>query len=258
MTAELFKTYSEVVMVVTRRAITQLLFILLIFQTGLCANDLFTLSKEPVNMSTPLDELGIRLNSALADVVPYDLRQPLPTAPGDYFRHPLGADSMTLSSLDKEQIHSLLKSNINPVFYDSSMLEKISGYQYRLNSEKEKRREYFLRYAKGDTIFVISGWLGKFLSFYRSIPGHKQYSIRELQTVAQLLSPSYIAGADNSFKINPNGPYFLEHVNRDNKMRLRGYLVGEESYIDKTTEYPVDKTYSLIEITVFIDKDMAP
>jgi len=234
------------------------IFMILFFQIGACGEASFVLNNEPFNIASPLNELGIIPNTALADVVPFWRRYESIKAPGDYYTSPIGADTMTLSSEDKKEIILLLKINIITAVYDSTILDNISGYQYKLYSEKEKRREYFIRYAKGDTIYVISGWLGKFLSFYQAIPGSTCYSLNEFQNNVKKLSPSYIKAPDSSFRVNPNGPYFLEHYDKEYMLRIRGYLIGEQASVDTTTGYPIEKNYSLIEITKFIDKGMIP
>ena len=186
------------------------------------------------------------------------VRQRSPYTPGDYFLWPIGADTITLSEQERSEIREQLKDNIRPSFYDDLVLQHLNAYQYMIDRGSIQRREYYISYARGDTIYVISGWLGKFLSFYRAIPGNFRYDASQLQDEVGTLSVSYRKTKDDLFKrIDEEKEYFLEYVDRENMMRVRNYLVDATFIFDDSTQGRMTR-YNLIEITKFIDPEVMP
>ena len=179
-------------------------------------------------------------------------------SPGDYFMEPAGADSMTLKQDETSEIGKLINETIEPALYDNYILENLLGYEYDISDGKVHRREYHIYYARGDTIYVISGWLGKFLSFYRAIPGDFRHSVEDFQEEVKKLSPAY-AIADKGFfkKIEEERNYFLEYVDKENMTRVRNYQIfGNFTFPGQVGGE--EKRYNLIEITRFIDKEVIP
>jgi hypothetical protein len=177
--------------------------------------------------------------------------------PGDYFLWPHGADSTSLANIEFSEMENLLRQTVYDSYYDDFVRESLSGHEYTFADSAVWRREYYVKYARGDTVYVISGWLGKFLSFYRAVPVDFRYDIKELQNQVKLLSPSYRKTKEKSFmQIDEEINYFLEYVDKPNKMRVRNYQ------IDAGFRYGVSgdrvKKYNLIEITKFIDPEVIP
>jgi hypothetical protein len=186
------------------------------------------------------------------------IRSRLPEAPGDYFRCPEKADTTTLTDSDYSQVVHLLEDNIPRRFYDSYVLAHVIGYEYTMAKGSIHRREYYVSYARGDTIYVISGWLGKFLSFYRAIPGDFRYEVSQLQAEVQKLVLSYRETKEDSYKkIDEEKNYFLEYINRENMLRVRNYLV-DATFIFDDSRQAAKTTYNVIEITKFIDPEVMP
>lgn len=186
------------------------------------------------------------------------IRQRFPKTPGDYFREPDGADTTTIIDREFSEVRELLTENVYNSFYDDFILENLDGYEYTMGKGSVHRREYHIYYARGDTIYVISGWLGKFLSFYRAVPGNFRYDIDELQNQVELISPSYRKTKGKSFKqIDEERNYLLEYVDKENMMRVRNYLVDATFIFDDTRQGETLK-YNLIEVTRFIDEDVIP
>lgn len=180
-----------------------------------------------------------------------------PKHPGDYFFRPEFADSTSLTDTEFLEIENLLRQNVDDSYYDDFVLENLTGYEYTFADSAVWRREYHIRYARGDTVYVISGWLGKFFCFYRVVPGDFRYDTTDLQNEAEKISPSFMIAKEEAFtRIDEEINYCLEYVDKSNKMRIRNYQ------IDAGFRYGVSgdrqKKYNLIEITKFIDPEVMP
>jgi len=204
--------------------------------------------------------LGMGLTYPQVEPVPFTLRSPNSKAPGDYFRHPAGADEMKLTDTDIKEVESLLTAAVSPRYYDSYVLDNLTGYEYELLEGKVSRREYYVKYARGDTVYVISGLLGEFLSFYRSIPGEFRLAIDQIKAEAGKLSPAVEFQKKDSFtEMEDDHIYFVEYMDRDRMLRVRNYQVIEYWMDeDKVKESPEGKYYNLIEITRFLDEEAMP
>jgi len=177
--------------------------------------------------------------------------------PGDYFMTPDRAESAVLTNSEFLEIKKLLSQNVYDYYFDDFAINNIKGYEYTFADSNIWRREYYLRYTSGDTIYVISGWLGKFFSFYRAVPGDFRYDENDLRREVKKITPTSIKTNNDSFKrIDEDMNYLLEYIDKPNKMRIRNYLFYARF------EYGVSgekgKTYNLIEITKFIDKEVIP
>jgi hypothetical protein len=192
----------------------------------------------------------------------YWVRQRFPKTPGDYFRWPEGADTTSLNEPEYAEIRKTIRETVDSAYYNDFMLTNMNGYEYTIGEGSSEgpvhRREYHIYYARGDTIYVISGWLGKFLSFYRAVPGEFRYEVDELKKQVNKLSASYRIADKNSLKrVDDKGNYLLEYVDRENMMRVRNHLIYG-TFIFPGTEKGVSKLYNLIEITKFIDPEVIP
>ncbi len=239
----------------------------------------FTISVEPFNIYTNYKFLGITPSSVpQPDQVGWDKRQPNNTYPGDYFRSPKGASKIILQIDELNEISNTAKTFIDTAYFNDFVFENLRGFAYTLYEHTDvrgkdsvgkntfrivvdtfSRKEYHVRYAAGDTIFVISGWLGKFLSFYRAIPGDFKYAIDQFQNEVKKLSPVYVFTDKGNFRDeSSNGGYFYEYIDRKNMIRIRNYFVTDYMIFDEKTKKLYNKQYNLMEITKFIDKEVIP
>ncbi len=180
-----------------------------------------------------------------------------PKHPGDYFFMPEFADSTTLTDTEFLEMENLLRQNVYDSYYDDFVLENLTGYEYTFADSAVWRREYHVRYARGDTIYVISGWLGKFFCFYRVVPGDFRYDATNLQKEAEKISPSFMIAKEEAFmRIEEEINYFLEYVDKPNKMRVRNYQINAGFRYGVSGDR--GKKYNLIEITKFIDPEVMP
>jgi hypothetical protein len=220
----------------------------------------FMPNDEPINMITPLRQLNIHLLTAGVEVVPNDRRQTgNKTHPGDYYRSPLGAARLPLEINDRQEIVHNISSIVRKEFYDSAIVSSVLGYKYKLHAEEIERREYYLRYSLADTIYVISGWVGKFLSFYRAVPGHIKYNFKEIQVAVSQLAARDIQISKDAFeKSSRNNPYFIEYIDKYKMIRVRCYHISEIVGFDEKINNFITNPFTLIEITKFIDKEAMP
>ena len=187
--------------------------------------------------------------------------------PGDYFRYPRGADSATLSQSEKNEVKSILQNTIDSSLYNPSVLKNLNGYKYSMDHGNVNRREYHVRYSCADTTYVISGWLGKFLSFYRVITGDIRLSIDDFQQEIKSIYHSYAKGKTKIFTNKRDElNYFIQYADRENMLRVRNYQIFEWQYPDledippgqRYYDFLGKKYYNLIEVTRFIDEEVMP
>jgi len=179
--------------------------------------------------------------------------------PGDYYRFPQGAETTSLTPDEFSEISNGLRSFIDSSYYDSYVVSNLTGFSYEMAGGKVKRREYHVRYVKGDTTYVISGWLGKFLSFYKVVPGNIKYTVDELQQEGRKISPAFVrAGQEHFRKIIDEWKYFIEYIDKERLIRIRTYIIEEVT--SQPSEYGSGslKPLSLIEITKFLDPEVIP
>jgi hypothetical protein len=237
----------------------------------------FLLRQEPTNIYSPLDQLGIHTNKAVLGNPPYFIRQDDLKSPGDYYRYPMGADALILSKTQKEQIDTNLVATIKDNYFSSDILDSLKGFKYSFTPGSPNREEYHICYIQGDTVYVISGWLGKFLSFYRAIPDTVKYEFykymshyRSLQNskkfsftgfqseISKLALPDIKIPKElfnNSLK---DSTLFFEYVDKEKMIRVRCYRIGEEAVAKSDLPYLTITAYTLIEITKFLDKEVMP
>ncbi len=187
--------------------------------------------------------------------------------PGDYFwpafaGYPssLGLPQFKLEQLDAEEKQSLvqfLKEYFPEKFHISALIDSIRTYTYGCYSGD--RHEFYLMLSESDTIYVISGWFGKFMSFYRAVPYDKRLTPAELITEAPIIAPGIrkfglsdsLVKVDTSL-IDDQKLYFLEAIDKVHNLRLRHYPINvvlppEDPKTGK------ERLFNLIEITKMND-----
>jgi hypothetical protein len=179
--------------------------------------------------------------------------------PGVYYLSPKGAYAISLSKDEYDSVITLLNATIDSTYHGYSAVRHLGGYYYEMDHGRIKRRENYLRYINGDTIFVISGLPGKFLNFYRAVPDTIPYTISQLQEEVRKLCPGFIAGPKDAFTQSYHGyEYFLEYIDKKNMMRIRCTFVNEGKAEWVRDRWVGGKYYNLIEITKFIDPAVMP
>ncbi len=192
------------------------------------------------------------------------IRQGSATYPGDYFYPP---DAFipeefisknlhtTLAFSEIESIANFLKENILPSFSDSLVLSSLRGYSFEYPNGLH--REPYTMLADGDTVYVISGWLGKFLSFYRVVPGDFRLTVPELINHLDKLTPLAKEINPKEFRHESDSlNYLWEYVDKDKMFRIRNYLMKATLPPNPPDSPPI--FYNLIEITKFYDKGVIP
>jgi|WetSurMetagenome_2_1015567.scaffolds.fasta_scaffold151092_2 hypothetical protein len=235
--------------------------IIMLLFASIAANsqDKFTISSErPGDFNGIVKFLGLYPMSP-KPIIPFYLRSALPNKPGYYFYSPEGAASIDLSVEEKKVITSMLMTFIDSNYYDAYIIGNLRGFRYRISPEEVDRREYHIRYMQGDTIYVISGWIGKFISFYRAIPATNKPSLAILQDEMKLISPSYDKAPESLFRAeSQDSLYFFERVDRERLLMVRGYNINEIESYNKASDIPKIVSFNLIEITKFYNKEAIP
>jgi hypothetical protein len=192
------------------------------------------------------------------------IRQSSPTNPGDYF-YP--ADTyinsefiakdlhVQLTTAEIKVIEDFLKENLLTRFSDSVVLSSLKGYNFIFRDGLH--REPYTMLSEGDTVYVISGWLGKFLSFYRVVPGDFRLKVPELMQELEKITPISQEIKEGSFRhVSDSLNYLLEYVDKDKMFRVRNYLM--KTVLPPDPPDGKEKYYNLIEITKFYDKGAIP
>jgi hypothetical protein len=203
-------------------------------------------------------QLGTTLNPFIRDP---DIRYP-----GDYFWPPDGllqnkdAESTLKAQLTVNEIDTVrkfLKYNFPTEFSGSATLLSLKGYAYNFPGPGGPRREAYTMFTEGDTVYVVSGWLGKFLSFYRVVPGDSRLTVPQLMKQLEILTPLAKEIKEGSFKhVSDSLNYLLEYVDKDKMFRVRNYLM--KTVLPPDPPVGKEKFYNLIEITKFYDKGAVP
>ena len=234
--------------------LTMVLCCLLLAQIPNRPRSPFTVVQEPRNIHIDPQYFGSQRDSFGGSN-----RSRNPLWPGVFYLKPQSAYAISLSEDEYHDLTTLLKATIDSSYHGYSVLRHLGGYYYEMNHGKIKRREYHIRYTKGDTIFVISGWPGKFLNFYRAVPDTIKYSVAKLQEEVGKLCPKYAAGPEHEFTQSYDGyQYFLEYIDRNNMMRIRCIFINEGSAEWVKNKWVSGEYYNLIEITRFIDQNTMP
>jgi hypothetical protein len=190
------------------------------------------------------------------------VRQPLTTYLGDYFYPPdaflprnfvnIQTDSWTSPS-DSLDLFNFIRdiTKIN----ESRVILSLTKYVY--DFPKGARREAYTMLSDADTIYVISGWLDKFLSFYRVVPGDKRLTIPELMKELEKITPLSKEIDQKKFRTESDSVnYLIEYVDKVKMFRVRNYLMKATLPPDPTNS--PESYHNLIEVTKFYDKEAIP
>ncbi len=190
--------------------------------------------------------------------------------PGDYFwpafaGYPssLGLPQFKLEQLDAEEKQSLvrfLKEYFPEKFHISALIDSIRTYTYGCYSGD--RHEFYLMLSEGDTIYVISGWFGKFMSLFQAVPSNKILTpadfIKQIKEIAPALRKSKLSDSlvsvDNYvYGERGDTTFFMQAYDPVNRMWFRNYptkLVLPPADPAKGKEKP----YNIIEISQIYDE----
>ena len=203
---------------------------------------------------------GIPLSTGLNFLI----RQPVPTFPGDYFRPANAGIGNNLQDIhsefsisEREEVKRFLNSN---VFFDTSeieMLLNLTCFAYDIRGNH--RREAYGMFVDSDTVYVISGWLGKFMSYYRVVPGDFRLTTSEFIEELDKITPlaKNLEGKEKTFHNEADSTNYLhEYIDRDGMFRVRNYLM--KTVLPPSPPVGPEQYYNLIEITKFYDKEAIP
>jgi hypothetical protein len=192
------------------------------------------------------------------------IRQGSSKYPGDYFYPPDAFTSkefvskdlhMALTSAEIKNTSEFLEKNISLPFSDSLILSSLKGYSFEYPNGPHL--EPYTMLAEADTVYVISGWLGKFLSFYRAVPGNFRLTVPRLMDQLDKLTPLAKEIYEKRFRHESDSlNYLWEYVDNDKMFRIRNYLM-KATLPPNPPDSPAIY-YNLIEITKFQDKDVMP
>ncbi len=158
---------------------------------------------------------------------------------------------------ERKQILHFLKDHFAIQFQNSTLID--SGQTYTYGCYSSDRHEFYLMLSEGDTVYVISGWFGKFMSFYRAVPYDKRLTPADLIAEAQKIAPGIrkfglsdsLVNVDTSL-VWDQKLYFLELDDNAHHLRLRHYPINvvlppEDPKTGK------ERLFNLIEITKMND-----
>jgi hypothetical protein len=209
------------------------------------------------------DFLGLYMSPFATQLMP-GVRQTTLAYPGDYF---FPADAYIPYQFAAKYLHArltadeinstgnFLKEYLSSRFSDTTILSSLKGYSFEIPGSQH--REPYTMLADGDTVYVISGWLGKFLSFYRVVPGDFRLTVPELIDQLDKLTPLAREINEKGFRHESDSlNYLWEYVDKDKMFRIRNYLM--KATLPPNPPDSPEKYYNLIEITKFYDKGVIP
>lgn len=189
------------------------------------------------------------------------VRQPYLTFPGDYFwpphtRFKMASDIVTqLRVSENGTILEFISGTASRVIPNSLILGSLRGFAYDFRSGS--RREAYTMLSEGDTVYVVSGWLGKFLSFYRVVPGDFRLSSSEFMKELGEITPLAGEIKESGFRHESDSlNYLWEYVDKDKMFRVRNYLM--RTVLPPSPPDSPEQYYNLIEVTRFYDKEAIP
>ncbi len=193
------------------------------------------------------------------------IRQSNDEYPGDYFWPPNALLSTNpeddgynspLDIAEKSTIAAFLARYVSPRYSDSLIITSLQGYFYVFPNGP--RREFYTMFADSDTVFVVSGILGKFMSFYRAVPGDFRLSpdqfLTQVRGISSITDGLKIAEGDFTKKDDPDN-YFLQYIHKQALIRLRNYQL-EAVLPPAGPESRTPRKYNLIEITKIVDRSI--
>jgi hypothetical protein len=215
-------------------------------------------------MHFPPHRMYLRLATySLSTQFYFCIRQGSSAYPGDYFYppdafSPRDSSMKIFSTLTKDEILSIsnfLKDNFNSVLSYTSIISSLKCYDF--DYPTGHHREPYTMLTDADTIYVISGWLDKFLSFYRVVPGDKRLTIPELMKELEKITPLSKEIDQKKFRTESDSVnYLIEYVDKVKRFRVRNYLM--KATLPPDAPDALESYHNLIEVTKFIDKGMIP
>ncbi|HBC45441.1 MAG TPA: hypothetical protein DEO84_00130 [candidate division Zixibacteria bacterium] len=192
------------------------------------------------------------------------IRQPSIQYPGDYFYPPdsyifpqfIPTDIIVkMSPSEIEVANKFLSEDIYPILSDSIVISSLKEYSY--DCPNAYHIEPYTMLSDADTVYVVSGWLGKFLSFYRVVPGDKRLTIPDLMNQLEKLTPLSKQIEIKKFRTESDSSnYLLEYVDKDKMFRIRNYLI--KATLPPDSSDAPESYHNLIEVTKFYDKEAIP
>jgi hypothetical protein len=165
------------------------------------------------------------------------------------------------SSEEKQQIALFLKDYFPMRFQNPALIDSAQAYTLRcLYTPDSVRHEFYIMLSEGDTIYVISGWDGKFISFFRANPYDKKLTPTDFIAQAIQIAPGLgkLALSDQMVKVDTGKvweekTYFLQSYEISNRLWLRHYPISVVLPPDNP-ETGKEKLYNLIEISKIYDQ----
>jgi hypothetical protein len=202
----------------------------------------------------------------------FELRAPNESGPGDYFWSP-DAFSLQeqkghyfiygLTNDGRRTVAQFLEEYFPAKFSDSLIVNAIRGYCY--NFTNGGRLENYLMLADGDTVYVLSGWLGKFKSLFRAVPNRKKLTkeefISQVRQFSSILDDVEIADSlfamedDSRYDRQDFDFYFMEYFYRRHGIWLRNYP-ARLRLPPSSPQRGLGRVYNIIEITRIEDNGM--
>jgi hypothetical protein len=192
------------------------------------------------------------------------IRQASTAYPGDYFYPPdtyfpteaLPTNLIAMpKSSDLKVIKNFLNDETSEAFYYSPILSSVKCYNF--DYPNGHHREPYTMLTDADTVYVVSGWLDKFLSFYRVVPGDKRLTVPQLMTELEKITPLSKEIDQKKFRTESDSAnYLLEYVDKDKMFRVRNYLI--KATLPPDSSDAPESYHNLIEVTKFYDKEAIP
>ncbi len=162
-----------------------------------------------------------------------DIRSAHKAFPGDYFwparTYSKNKDIIMPNSEEKRQIMQFLKESFPGKFQDSSLIDSAQNSTYQCSFRTDSiRNEFYLMLSEGDTIYVISGWYGKFMSLFRATPYEKIPTPANFIAEAKEIAPGLgkMGWSDSSVKAE----YYP-----DSLIKIAYYPAGDDSAHNRKT-----------------------
>jgi hypothetical protein len=246
-----------------------LFFLILLFagsgsagQVGIVDYSEYTLFKRTIEF--PIYSKYLYLGYGQTIDLFWPTRQASRIYPGDYFYPPpafypeqfLPKDLIAqTTSIEKNIVSDFLNNNIYHNLTDSLVLSSINCFSY--DYPTGHHREPYTMLSDGDTVYVVSGWLGKFLSFYRVVPGDKRLTVPELMRELEKITPLSKEIDQKKFRTESDYlNYLLEYVDKGKMFRIRNYLM--KATLPPDPPDAPESYHNLIEITKFLNKEAIP
>jgi hypothetical protein len=165
------------------------------------------------------------------------------------------------SAEEKKEIMQFLKDYFLVRFQIPALIDSAQTYTIScLYTPDSVRHEFYLMLSEGDTIYVISGWFGKFMSLFRASPYDKRLTPADFIAQAIQIAPRIrkLSLSDQMVKVDTGQvweekTYFLQAYEISNHLWLRHYPISVVLPPDDPKSAK-EKLYNLIEISKIYDQ----